>query len=98
MTPERPYSADAWRIVAARGLRQFAYGLLGVALAVALNEDGFSPVAIGGLLTAALAWWRLRCEDRAMRRCSQNLTNSIPLVGTVVARPAIAPACRRIPG
>ena len=51
---ERPYSSDAWRIVAARGLRQFAYGLLGVTLAVALSEDGFSPVAIGGLLTAAL--------------------------------------------
>lgn len=54
LAPERPYSSDAWRIVAARGLRQFAYGLLGVTLAVALNEDGFSPVAIGGLLTAAL--------------------------------------------
>ena len=54
LAPERPYSADAWRIVAARGLRQFAYGLLGVTLAVALSEDGFSPVAIGGLLTAAL--------------------------------------------
>jgi MFS family permease len=52
---ERPYSADAWRIVAARGLRQFAYGLLGVTLAVALSEDGFSPVAIGGLLSVALA-------------------------------------------
>ncbi len=54
LAPERPYSADAWRIVTARGLRQFAYGLLGVTLAVALSEDGFSPVAIGGLLTAAL--------------------------------------------
>jgi MFS family permease len=53
--PERSYSADAWRIVAARGLRQFAYGLLGVTLAVALSESGISPVAIGGLITAALA-------------------------------------------
>lgn len=51
---QRPYSADAWRIVTARGFRQFAYGLLGVTLAVALSEDGFTPVAIGGLLTAAL--------------------------------------------
>ncbi|HEU0027927.1 MAG TPA: MFS transporter [Ktedonobacterales bacterium] len=51
---QRPHSDDAWRILAARGLRQFAYGLLGVTLAIALSEDGFSPVAIGGLLTAAL--------------------------------------------
>lgn len=52
---ERRYTADAWRIVAARGLRQFAYGLLGVTLAVALSEDGFSPVAIGALITVSLA-------------------------------------------
>ncbi len=49
------FSADAWRIVAARGLRQFAYGLLGVTLAVALTGSGFSPVAIGALITIALA-------------------------------------------
>lgn len=49
------YSADAWRIVASRGLRQFAYGLLGVTLAVALTNSGFSPVAIGALITIALA-------------------------------------------
>lgn len=55
LAPERPYSADAWRIVAARGLRQFAYGLLGVTLAVALKESGFSTVAIGALLTVSLA-------------------------------------------
>ncbi|HEX8995522.1 MAG TPA: MFS transporter [Ktedonobacterales bacterium] len=48
-------SADTWRIVAARGLRQFAYGLLGVTLAVALTGYGFSPVAIGALLTIGLA-------------------------------------------
>ncbi len=48
-------SADAWRIVASRGLRQFAYGLLGVTLAVALTNSGFSPVAIGALITIALA-------------------------------------------
>lgn len=49
------YSADAWRIVASRGLRQFAYGLLGVTLAVALPAEGVSAVAIGGLITLALA-------------------------------------------
>ncbi len=52
---EQRYSPDAWSVIAARGLRQFAYGLLGVTLAVALSERGLSPVAIGGLLTAALA-------------------------------------------
>jgi len=49
------YSADAWRIVTSRGLRQFAYGLLGVTLAVALPSGGFSSVAIGALITIALA-------------------------------------------
>ncbi len=49
------YSADAWRIIASRGLRQFAYGLMGVILAVALTADGYSPVAIGALFTIALA-------------------------------------------
>jgi MFS family permease len=46
---------DAWRVIAARGLRQFGYGLLGVTLAVALSEAGFAPVAIGALVTISLA-------------------------------------------
>ncbi len=53
--PRSDASADAWRIIASRGLRQFAYGLLGVTLAVALTNSGFSPVAIGALITIALA-------------------------------------------
>ncbi len=53
--PRSSARADAWRIVASRGLRQFAYGLVGVTLAVALTNDGFSPVAIGALITIALA-------------------------------------------
>ena len=48
-------SADARRIIAARGLRQFAYGMMGVTLAVALSGSGFSPVAIGALVTIAAA-------------------------------------------
>lgn len=47
--------ADAWRIIAARGLRQFAYGMMGITLAVALTASGFSPVAIGALITIAAA-------------------------------------------
>jgi MFS family permease len=46
---------DVWLITAARGLRSFAYGLLAVLLAVALSNEGFSPVAIGALITVSLA-------------------------------------------
>jgi MFS family permease len=42
-------------ITAARGLRQFAYGLLGVTLAVALTNEGLSPTAIGLLVSVSLA-------------------------------------------
>jgi MFS family permease len=41
-------------IVAARGLRSFAYGMLAVVLGVALAREGFSPVAIGTLITVSL--------------------------------------------
>lgn len=37
-----------------RGLRQFAYGLLAVVLAVALSRRGYSPIAIGALITISL--------------------------------------------
>lgn len=46
---------DARRIIVARGLRQFAYGMMGVTLAVALTTSGFSPVEIGALITIAAA-------------------------------------------
>ncbi len=46
---------DAGLILASRGLRQFAYGLLAVVLAIALTRDGLSPPAIGGLITVSLA-------------------------------------------
>jgi MFS family permease len=68
MSPEDPLSTtsaqlsggahirvtDAQLIVAARGLRSFAYGMLAVVLGVALARDGFSPVAIGSLITVSL--------------------------------------------
>lgn len=47
--------ADARRILAARGLRSFAYGMLAVVLAVTLSDDGFSAPAIGALITVSLA-------------------------------------------
>ena len=37
-----------------RGLRSLAYGLLAVLLGVALTDEGFSPVAIGILITVSL--------------------------------------------
>jgi MFS family permease len=51
----RANQADAWRIISARGLRSFAYGLLSVLLGVMLSAAGFSPVAIGALVTVSLA-------------------------------------------
>lgn len=41
-------------IVTARGIRAFAYGLLGVLLAVALSQAGLAPAAIGLLITVSL--------------------------------------------
>ncbi|HEX8730594.1 MAG TPA: hypothetical protein VF725_00930, partial [Ktedonobacterales bacterium] len=54
-TPDGAGRADGWRIVASRGLRQFAYGLMGVTLALALLADGYTAVAIGALITIGLA-------------------------------------------
>ncbi|HCG02319.1 MAG TPA: MFS transporter [Chloroflexi bacterium] len=49
------WNRDTRLIVAARGLRSFSYGLLSVLLGVALSNAGFSPAAIGALLTVSLA-------------------------------------------
>ncbi|MFL5589333.1 MAG: MFS transporter [Ktedonobacteraceae bacterium] len=51
---ERSHQADALRILVMRGLRSLAYGLLSVLLGVALAGAGFSPAAIGVLLTVSL--------------------------------------------
>ena len=51
----RAHTADARLIIAARGLRSFGYGLIAVLLGVALNRFGFSPAAIGVLITVSLA-------------------------------------------
>jgi MFS family permease len=41
-------------VVTARGIRAFAYGLLGVLLAIALSQAGLVPAAIGLLITVSL--------------------------------------------
>lgn len=46
---------DGRRIILMRGLRQGAYGMLAVALAIALTREGFSAAAIGALVTVSLA-------------------------------------------
>src|SRR6266700_3096354 len=51
-TPER--LRDTRRMLVMRGLRSLAYGLLAVLLGVALAGEGFTPVAIGALITVSL--------------------------------------------
>jgi MFS family permease len=50
-----PRTADVTLIIAARGLRSFAYGLLAVLLGVALTTAGLSPAAVGAVITVSLA-------------------------------------------
>jgi len=51
-TPE--HLRDTRLILVMRGLRSLAYGLLAVLLGVALAGEGFTPVAIGALITVSL--------------------------------------------
>ncbi len=46
---------DVRLIIAARGVRSFAYGMVAVVLGVALSIAGFSATAIGVLITVSLA-------------------------------------------
>jgi MFS family permease len=50
----REYQSDARLILVMRGLRSLAYGLLAVILGVVLAGEGFSPAAIGVLITVSL--------------------------------------------
>jgi MFS family permease len=51
---ERDEHRDVRLILVMRGIRSLAYGLLAVLLGVALASEGFSPVAIGTLITVSL--------------------------------------------
>ncbi len=51
---ERDQQAAARLILLMRGLRSLAYGLLAVILGVVLADEGFSPTAIGVLITVSL--------------------------------------------
>ena len=48
------HASDARLVIAARGVRAFAYGMLGVLLGVSLTQRGLSPVAIGAIITVSL--------------------------------------------
>lgn len=48
-------SSDGKLILAARGIRTFAYGFLSVLLGLYLDGLGFSPAQVGAVLTATLA-------------------------------------------
>src|SRR5713101_6034264 len=50
----RERRGDAQLILLMRGLRQVAYGCLSVILGVVLAGEGFSPAAIGVLITVSL--------------------------------------------
>jgi MFS family permease len=50
----REYHSDARLILVMRGLRSLAYGLLAVILGIVLEGEGFSPAAIGILITVSL--------------------------------------------
>jgi len=47
-------ASDARLVIAARGVRAFAYGMLGVLLGVSLTQRGLSPVAVGAIITVSL--------------------------------------------
>ncbi len=85
--------------MASRGLRQFAYGLLGVTLAVALPAEGVSAVAIGALITLALAgnfvgtYLIGHYADRwGRRRTLMALAGLMALTGAVYALTSFYPA------
>ena len=47
-------SADALRVLAARGVRAFGDGFVALLLPIYLVELGFSPLAIGAIVTSTL--------------------------------------------
>src|SRR6266581_5659889 len=47
-------SGDGYRVIIARGLRNFGYGFTSVLLGVTLTSAGFSTIQVGLLLTVAL--------------------------------------------
>ncbi len=93
MTARLP--ADARLILAAQGLRAFAYGFGAVLLGVTLHQRGYSAAQVGVVLTTVVAGtvlaslWLARYADRAgRRRCYVAMYLLLGAVGVVFASPA----------
>jgi MFS family permease len=83
-------SRDGWLLLVARGLRMFGYGYVSVVLGLYLRAVGFSDVAVGLLLGAALggtalmtiAWTLL--ADRVGRRRTLLVTSALMCAGGIL--------------
>ncbi len=51
---QQAYKRDARLILVMRGLRSLAYGLISIVLGIGLTNEGYTPLAIGLLITIAL--------------------------------------------
>ena len=85
-------SADGRRLLAARALRTFAYGYLGVVLALYLEALGIEEALIGLILTAAIAGstlmtigWSLVADRYGRRRTSVTMAALMALGGLIFA-------------
>ncbi len=88
------FGRDALLVLSARGLRGFAYGFLGVVLALHFAAAGLDAAAIGLLLTLALAgsaattlWVGLRGDRWGRRRSLAFLASLLALSGLLLAAP-----------
>lgn len=89
---------DAWRLIASRAVRLFAYGLLSVVLVLYLDAVGLSAASIGVLLTLTLvgdtvvSLWLTTSADRFGRRRTLLVGAALMLLaGTVFAGAAAFP-------
>ena len=91
-------TADTRLLIAARGVRAFAYGILGVLLGVALSRQGLSPVGIGAIITASLVGdfagtylIGLRADRWGRRRTLAVLAGLMALTGLVFGLVSLFP-------
>ena len=85
-------STDGRRLLAARALRTFAYGYLGVVLALYLEALGIEEALIGVILAAAIAGstlmtigWSLAADRYGRRRTSVTMAALMALGGLIFA-------------
>src|SRR5712691_1565750 len=85
-------SADGQRLLLTRLLRTFAYGFLGVVLALYLEQLGLDGVQIGFVLTAAVAgsalmnvFWSIQADQFGRRRTVLSMALLMAFGGLVFA-------------